>query len=69
MKNIAAALFFTESLVGYKQPCQPVYDKTNLDAPLFIAIVNVAFDTLTLPILFIQALTPDLPYIYISCSY
>ncbi len=33
------ALFFIESLVGHKQPCQPVYDKTNLYAPLFIISV------------------------------
>ncbi len=40
MKNIATALFFTESLVGHRQPCQPVYDKTN---PICADIHNISY--------------------------
>jgi hypothetical protein len=37
-KNIAAALFFAESIAGHKQPCQSVNAMPNRATPLFLLV-------------------------------
>ncbi len=51
MKNIAVALFFTESLVGHKQPCQPISVELVRRQKEYIctAIHNVSYEGLMTP--------------------